>query len=412
MKKTNGWQFIPSLYLCQGIPSCLVMQTSALLFADMGIDKGSFAFWTSIVCLPWSLKPLISPVVERYSTLRRWTLTMQVLLAVCMGLLALSFGSNNFYVLSLVAMGLVALASSAHDIACDGYYMMALDERGQSFFVGIRSTFYRIALIFSTGLIPYMAGKIGREHGNATGWTVAIGTAATILLILFVYNNFFMPRIAEQHGRQDNGIKIFIRALRSFFCHEGMVPAVAFFLLYRLGEAFLTKVLQPFLIADPSTGGLGLTLEECGLTYGTFGVLSLVVGGIIGGTLAARYGLQKVIWPMAIAMNLPNLGYVVLAHYAAHATMPIVTTAVMIEQFGYGFGFAAYMLYMLRYVGNAEYKAAEYAIGTALMTLGLLIPGMPAGYLCNAVGYETFFIIACVLTLPGMFVIRTLNWRK
>ncbi|MBQ3634023.1 MAG: MFS transporter [Bacteroidales bacterium] len=411
-KKNNGWRFVPSLYLYQGIPSCVVMQTATLMYASMGVEKSSFAFWTSIVSLPWTLKPLLSPAVERYGTKRSWVLWTEVIMGVLFVLLGLSMTGSNFYSMSLIMMGIVAVFSSMHDAACDGYYMMALDQKQQSFFVGIRSTFYRIATIASTGLIPFVAGSLSEGTGDGYGWSVALIGAGVVLMLLWGYNNVGVPKIKEETGRQDNGLEIFWRALKSFFTHEGVVAAVSFFLLYRLGEAFLTKVLTAFLVDARENGGIGLSVEACGIVYGTAGVFSLVVGGILGGLAAAKYGLKRVIWVMAIAMNLPNLGYVLLAHYQPMADSAWVWTAVIVEQFGYGFGFAAYMLYMLRYVGQAEYKAAEYSVGTALMTLGLLLPGMGAGWLCEAVGYEYFFVVALALTIPGMLVITQLRWGE
>lgn len=401
----NGWRWVPSLYVFQGVPSCLVMTTSAMMYKDMGVSVASFAFWTSAVCLPWSLKPLWSPVVERYGTKRSWVLACQLCLAALLAGLGLSFLSGPmFYALSLCLMLLVAMASASHDIACDGYYMMALPEREQSFFVGIRSTFYRVAMVASTGLVPFVAGRVGASAGDtAVGWAAALCGAGGALLLLFALCRWGMPSVAERRGRQDDGLRILWRALRSFFSHPGAAATVTFFAVYRLGEALLAKIVTPFLIDSRSAGGIGLSVDQCGIVYGTFGVAALVLGGILGGVLSSRLGLRRTLWPMVALMNLPNLAYVALAHWQPAASSGMVAAAVVTEQFGYGFGFTAYMLVMLRYVGKAEYKAAEYAIGTSIMSLSLLLPGMAAGWVLEALGsYEALFVAACVLTLPGV----------
>lgn len=387
------------------------MTTSAMLYKDMGISIESFAFWTSLVSLPWSFKPLWAPFVERYGTKRGWTLAMQVALAALIVALGLSlFAGSAFYAISLVVMLLVAFASASHDIACDGYYMLALSDREQSLFVGIRSTFYRVAMVAATGLVPFVAGRLGSSVSPEFGWGCAFIGAGVVLAILFLVCRRGMPRVVEPASRQDNGLSIFFRALRSFFSHPGVVPAVIFFLVYRLGEAVLAKTVTPFLIDERSAGGIGLSVDECGVVYGTFGVLSLVAGGVLGGIAASRYGLRKCLWPMMLFMNIPNVAYVLLAALQPESSSLWVSASVMVEQFGYGFGFTAYMLMLLRYVGQAEYKAAEYSIGTALMSLSLILPGALAGFLKTALGsYEALFVAAACLTVPGMVAALFIN---
>lgn len=403
--KSGGWRWVPPLYLFQGLPSSIVMSTSVLLYKDMGVDVMSFSFWTSAVCLPWSLKPLWSPLVERFRTKRWWVLTMQALLVGLFAALGASMmaGDNVFYPLSLAIMLLVAFASASHDIACDGYYMMALPPREQSFFVGIRSTFYRVSLVMATGLIPFIAGSVGNLWSPSVGWGAAFGAAGVLMALFCLCCRFAMPVVQEPVGRQDDGLRIFFRALKSFFSHTGAVSAVTFFVTYRLGEALLSKLVTPFLTDDRAFGGLGLSVQGCSVVYGTLGVLMLVIGGVAGGVLASRFGIRRMLWPMLIFMNMPNLAYVALAHFQPEASSPYVYAAVMTEQLGYGFGFTAYMLVILKYVADAEYKAAEYAIATSLMSVSLLLPGMPAGWILYACGsYEMFFVIASVATIPGM----------
>lgn len=403
--RRQGWRWVPSLYVFQGVPSCLVMTTSSLIYSSMGVSLGQFAYWSSLICLPWSLKPLWAPVVERYATKRQWVLATQAILVAAFLLLGAAMLSSAFFPLSLALMFVVAMASACHDIACDGYYMLALPEREQSFFVGIRSTFYRVAMVAATGLVPFVAGRVTQAWSNpAAGWAVAIGLAGVALAVMAALCRWGMVKIAEPRAQDANSLVIFWKALKSFFTRSGAAAAVTFFFVYRLGEALLTKIVLPFLNTGRDVGGLGMSVEQCGITYGTFGVMALVAGGITGGVVASRIGLRRALWPMMLMMNVPNLAYVALASAMPPADSPWVAAAVMTEQFGYGLGFTAYMLVMLHYVADAEYKAAEYAIGTSIMTLGLIIPGMAAGLLLNVIScsFITLFVTACVATLPGM----------
>lgn len=401
----RGWRWVPSLYFFQGVPSCLVMTTSSLIYNNMGVSLGLFAYWSSLICLPWSLKPLWAPVVERYSTKRQWVMATQAVLVAAFLLLGAAMLTPAFFPLSLALMFVVAMASGFHDIACDGYYMLALSEREQSFFVGIRSTFYRVAMVAATGLVPFVAGRVAAAGSSAgLGWAVAIGMAGLTLAAMACLCRWGMGKISEPRARDANSLVIFWKALKSFFSRRGAAAAITFFFVYRLGEALLTKIVLPFLNTGRDAGGLGMSVERCGITYGTFGVLALVAGGIVGGVVASRIGLRRALWPMMLMMNIPNLAYVALALALPSADSPWVVAAVMTEQFGYGLGFTAYMLVMLHYVSDAEYKAAEYAIGTSIMSLGLILPGMAAGLLLNVIccSFTTLFIAACVATLPGM----------
>ncbi len=401
----QGWKWVPSLYFFQGVPSCLVMTTSSLIYNNMGVSLGLFAYWSSIICLPWSLKPLWAPIVERYATKRQWVLATQAILVVAFLLLGAAMLTPAFFPLSLALMFVVAIASGFHDIACDGYYMLALSEREQSFFVGIRSTFFRVAMVTATGLVPFVAGRVAAAGSSAgQGWAAAIGLAGLTLAVMACLCRWGMGKIAEPKARDTNSLVILWKALKSFFSRRGAAAAVTFFFVYRLGEALLTKIVLPFLNTGRDAGGLGMSVERCGITYGTFGVLALVAGGVVGGVVASHIGLRRALWPMMLMMNVPNLAYVALACAMPSADSPWVVAAVMTEQFGYGLGFTAYMLVMLHYVSDAEYKAAEYAIGTSIMSLGLTLPGMAAGLLLNVIccSFTTLFIAACVATLPGM----------
>jgi PAT family beta-lactamase induction signal transducer AmpG len=536
----SPWAWVPSLYFYQGIPYSIVMTTSGLIYKTMGISVASFAFWTSILYLPWALKPLWSPYIDVVSTKRNWVVWTQLLIAATFIGAGLAMQLPMFYPITIAIFAIIAISSASHDIAADGFYMYALNQHKQAYFVGIRSTFYRFAMLTALGLIPLVAGivqkntgleplafearsvaltdyqpfdpalieikeepgeprilhypgeitvpmweagvseldsaviyialsappeegetivvNIAREGGSkdidiprnqvsrfeftgsnwnvpaavslkthhnlmevtaaefgitagniAFSWTVSLGVLGLLLLLLALYNRYILPRPAENDIREKVSLKVFVEVFVSFFSKPGVVAALAFFLLYRLGEAQLVKIATPFLVDSRSMGGIGLTSAQYGIIYGTLGMVCLTIGGILGGILAAKYGLKKLIWYMAVAMNLPNLVYVYLAYAQPMPGDLGIYLSVATEQLGYGFGFTAYSLFMLYYVGESKYKTAEFAIGTSLMALGMMLPGMVSGKIYEAIGYEHFFIWVLICTIPGMLSILFLK---
>lgn len=537
-RERNPWSWIPTLYFFQGVPYSIVMITSGLIYKTMGVSVASFAFWTSILYLPWAVKPLWSPYIEVVSTKRNWVLWTQLLLAVAFMMVGFVMQMPLFYPLSIALFALIAISSASHDIAADGFYMLALDQHKQSFFVGIRSTFYRFAMLSALGLLPLLAGLIQENTGlqpvaftvmsvpeseyvapeglpvapapvnetmslvvypqelqipvysqgkadsvmvyvvlshapegdevivaNLTrkegtkdidlpkyvtgrieftkdnwnqpvaipikinhnvkdrvnagfsvsagniglSWTFSLGIIGIVLLLIALYHRFALPQPIDNSARSKVDFSIYIDVFKSFFGKPGMLPAILFFLLYRLGEAQLVKIATPFLVDSRSAGGIGLSAAQYGLVYGTVGMLSLTLGGILGGMFAARFGLKRVIWYMVGLMNAANVVYVLLAHYQPMPGNPLIYIGLGVEQFGYGFGFTSYMLYMLHYVGESKYKTAEFAIATSLMAVGMMLPGMVSGYAKEWLGYENFFIYAMICSVPGMVLIRFLK---
>jgi PAT family beta-lactamase induction signal transducer AmpG len=536
----SPWAWIPTLYLYQGIPYSIVMTTSALIYKTMGISVATLAFWTSLLYLPWAIKPLWSPYVEVVSTKRNWIIWTQLLLGIAFFVVGTAMPLPFFFPITIGLFAIIAISSASHDIAADGFYMHALDQHKQAFFVGIRSTFYRIAMLTAMGLIPLIAGLVQERTGlapvslrvsalpisefhaltppdlvfadrngepeilifprevnvplfqkgiseidstdafialsappepgekivlnltyksgskdirlakNHTGryeftdanwdkpvrvtfnvnhnlnqsassvyqitagniafsWTVSLGVLGLFLLMLGVYHKFMLPYPKEVKAADIVNLRVYTEVFISFFRKPGIVPALIFFLLYRFGESQSIKIATPFLVDSRASGGIGLTAAQYGIAYGTIGMLSLTVGGILGGICAAKYGLKRLIWLMALSMNLPNLGLLYIAY-----TQPLqgdlsVYAAIILEQFGYGFGFTAYMLYMLYFVGDSKFKTAEYAIGTSLMALGMMLPGMMSGYVEEFLGYQHFFVYVLLCTLPGMAIIPFLK---
>jgi len=540
-KNRSPWTWVPTLYFYQGIPYSIVMITSGLIYKTMGISIASFAFWTSLLYLPWAVKPLWSPYIDVVSTKRNWVVWTQLLLALAFIGAGMAMPVKFFYPVTIAIFALIAVSSASHDIAADGFYMYALDQHKQAFFVGIRSTFYRFAMLTALGLVPLVAGLIQKNTGldpvpfearsvpagsftqfdpsviniapasgepkillypddiavplyeagkseldsaviyvalsappeegetivvnmtrkggskdidiskNQTGrfefnsqnwnvpaalslkahhnlttetrsefnitagniafsWTVSLAVLGLVLLLLAFYNRFALPHPDEHNTREKVGWKVYKDVFVSFFTKPGVVPALIFFLLYRLGEAQLVKVATPFLVDSRSAGGIGLTSAQYGIAYGTIGMLCLTAGGILGGIVASKFGLKKLIWFMALAMNIPISVYIFLS-----STQPMpgnigIYFSIALEQFGYGFGFTAYMLYMLHYVGESKYKTAEFAIGTSLMALGMMIPGMISGKMLELLGsYQHFFIYVILCSIPGIIAIKFLK---
>ncbi len=394
-----------------------------MLFAKMGVPNDQLAFFTTLLYFPWFLKGLWSPFVDILRTKRWWIVTMQALMTVLCILLTITLPhpspemmaaketSVGLFRTTLLFFIITAFASATHDIAADGYYMLAHDTKSQAAFVGIRSTFYRIAAVFSQGVLVYMAGYIEQKTGDIPlSWQITLGVTSAILLIITAYHCFALPKAEEEKTENPQAKAIWLElgeAFITFFTKPGAVLAIAFMLLYRLSEGFLVKLSQPFLVDAKEAfirdgqvigGGLGLSTDTVGLLYGTIGVIFLLLGGILGGIYISRRGLKRSIWLMAAALTLPSFVYCYLS-MAQPDSLWLIGTAVSFEQFGYGFGFTAYMLYMM-YFSEGKYKTAHYAICTAFMALSMMIPGFVAGTLEMAVGYSAFFWIAnaCSIT--------------
>jgi PAT family beta-lactamase induction signal transducer AmpG len=407
-KFISPWAYIPSLYFAEGMPYMIINAVSVVFYKNLGIDNAQITFWTSIINLPWVVKMFWGPAVDIYSTKRRWLLTMQFAMCLCLATLALSFQlpTSTFFNISLVILLVGAFISATYDIATDGFYMLALNEKKQAFFVGIRTLSYRLAIIFSTGFLVYLAGSLEKSTENIPlSWSITIGLASLIFAILFIFHLFILPQpeLGRRNSTESTRNDIpFITVIRSYFAQRNIIAILAFILLYRLGEAMLVKIATLFLLDERTAGGLGLTTSEFGLVYGTIGVISLISGGILGGLVIAKYGLKKCLLPMALALNLPDLFYVYMAY--AKPPLELVYPLVSLEQFGYGLGFTAFTVYLM-YICKGEYKTSHFAISTGLMALGLMLPGAISGQIQQSVGYPMFFIIVCLLTIPGMATI-------
>lgn len=410
-KTCSPWAWIPTLYFAEGIPYFIVNVISVTMFKRLGMSNGNLALYTSLLYLPWVIKPLWSPFVDIIRSRRWWVLAMESLMTLTFGLLALSV-SPDVFGYTLVIFYVCAFASATHDIAADGFYMEVLDSHRQSLFVGIRSTFYRIASVFGQGIIVVLAGVLETKMGDIPrAWSVTLLLCSALFSVVTLWHFFFLPYNGPElrkDGEKDAGkvLREFGNAFKTFFTKPGVWLAVTFMLLYRLPEALSVKMLSPFLLDSPEAGGLGLTTAQSGMVYGTAGVIALTVGGILGGIAASRWGLRKSLWPMALSLALPCAVYLYMS--ITSPSLPVIFFCVSLDQFGYGFGFTAFMLYMI-YFSEGEFKTSHYAICTAFMALSMMIPGLFAGYLQETLGYTGFFVVVmvcCLATVAMTMAVR------
>ncbi len=412
MKKTSPWAWIPTLYFAQGLPYVAVMTISVIMYKRLGISNAELAFYTGWLNLPWVVKPLWSPFIDLIKTKRWWITATQLLIGAGLAGIAFTIPTTYFFQLTLAVFWLLAFSSATHDIAADGFYMLGLNSHQQALFVGIRSTFYRIATIAGQGLLIMLAGYLETSTGNIPfAWSITFMVLAGMFLGLWVYHKYILPHPATDKAACEVSASTLMNefwgTFVSFFKKKQAGIAILFMLLYRLPEAQLAKMSIPFLIDPISEGGMGLTTEQIGFVQGTVGIIGLTLGGILGGIAVSRHGLKHWLWPMVWAISLPDAVYVYLS-YVQPESLWVVNTCVFIEQFGYGFGFTAYMLYLI-YFANGEHKTAHYAICTAFMALGMMIPGMAAGWLQEVMGYQMFFIWIMVCTLATFGVTALLK---
>ena len=389
MKSSSPWAWIPTLYFAQGLPYVAVMTISVIMYKRLGISNAELAFYTGWLNLPWVIKPLWSPFIDLMKTKRWWTTTMQLLIGAGLAGIAFTIPTEHFFQWTLAIFWLMAFSSATHDIAADGFYMLGLNSHQQALFVGIRSTFYRIATIAGQGLLIMLAGYLETSTGNIPyAWSITFMVLAGLFLGLWGYHQFILPRPDSDKAACEISantlMKEFLATFTSFFKKKQAGIAILFMLLYRLPEAQLAKMGIPFLVDPINEGGLGLTTEQIGFVQGTVGIIGLTLGGILGGIAVSRGGLKHWLWPMVWAISLPDIVYVYLS-YIQPESLLLINICVFIEQFGYGFGFTAYMLYLI-YFADGEHKTAHYAICTAFMALGMMSQCMAAGWLKEIMG--------------------------
>lgn len=416
MKNKNPWTWVPSLYFAEGLPYVIVMTISVVMYKQLGLSNADITLYTSWLYLPWVIKPLWSPFVDVIKTKRWWITAMQLLVGAALGGVAFTIPSSSWLQFTLFFFWIMAFASATHDIAADGFYMLGLEEHDQAWFVGIRSTFYRLATIFGQGILVMIAGNIQVlfRYNIGYSWCLVFYGVCGLFIALWLWHGFILPRPQEDKGMEHLNASQLMSELKhtvvTFFTKlpkKEIAIAILFMLLYRMPEGLLAKVTPLFLLDSRTTGGLGLSPQEYGLVQGTVGVIGLTLGGILGGILAGRDGMKRWLWPMVCAITLPDVVYIYLS-YAMPENLFLINACIFIEQFGYGFGFTAYMLYLI-YFSQGPYKTSHYALCTAFMALSMMLPGMVSGKLQQVMGYQSFFIlvmILCVVTFIVTYFIK------
>lgn len=401
----SPWLWVPSLYFGQAIPYVVVMTLSVLMYKDRGVGNDDIAFYTSWLYLPWVVKPLWSPLVDMVRTKRWWIVSLQLAIGAALAAVGFTMHLPGWFQMSLAVLWVMAFFSATHDIAADGFYMLGLKQYQQAAFVGVRSTFYRLATIAGGGAMAMLAGKLTTSTGDVGfAWSVVFFVLAAVFSGLFAYHSVVLGRPAEDKAvvGSQNKLAEFFATFASFFGKRDIWLILGFILTFRLGESQLLKLAIPFMKDPVIKGGLGMTTAQVGLAYSTIGIIALTLGGLLGGLLISRLGLKRCLWLMVFAVHLPDVVFVYLAT-ALPQDFVLIAASIALEQFGYGFGFTAMLLYMIM-VSDGEHKTAHYAICTGLMALGMMVPGMFSGKIQEFLGYQNFFIYVCVMTIPAFIM--------
>ena len=405
----NPWTWVPTIYFAEGLPYVLVMVVSVAMYKKLNISNTDIALYTSWLYLPWVIKPFWSPVVDLLKTKRYWIIIMQFLIGAGLAGVALTIPADNFFKYTLAFFWLIAFSSATHDIAIDGFYMLALDDHQQALFSGVRTTLYRIAFIFGQGLLVMIAGELELSTDDIPySWNIIFVIVVGLFFLFLIFHSFILPHPQNDIKRKNDDYKAFFseyfKTFIIFFQKKKILIIIAFILFFRLGEGQLAKLATPFLLDSKEAGGLALTTLQYGFVYGTIGFIALIIGGLIGGFVAAKQGLKYWIWWMLVAINLPDVVYIFLA-YTQTTNLLLVNTCVAIEQFGYGFGFTGFLLYLI-YVSDGDFKTTHYAVATGIMALGMMLPGMISGWIQESIGYKHFFIWVLISTIPAFIITK------
>lgn len=406
MKGKSPALWVPTVYFAMGLPMVMLSDVSLLMFKDLGISDAQITFWASLLILPWSLKPLFSPLMELIGTKKQYVVLTELVSAMVLGLIFAGLGLSNFFVVTIALMAVMAVSGSIHDIAGDGTYMQHLDLKQQSEYIGWQGAAYNIAKIFARGGLVWLVGKLSTSYGVLQSWRIVFLIAAVIMLVVAVYHIFILPgrmkrTVTEHQQSVSDATQSFVGVFVSFFKKKYIWYYLLFILLYRFTEGLAMRVAPLFLKADSAVGGLAMSNEQFGLIYGTAGTAAFIIGSILSGYYISHYGLKKVLFKLALIFNIPFVVYFLLAYFQPD-NMWWAAGGITLEYFGYGFGFVGLNLFMMQQVAPGEHQMAHYAIGTSLMNLSVVIPGMMSGAISDAVGYKLFFLIALAVAVPGL----------
>ncbi len=406
-------RWVPTLYFAEGLPFVAIAMVSALMYKNLGVSDAKIAFWTSLVMLPWTLKPLWGPLLEMFKTKKHFVVGTQFLGGISFGLLAFALPLEGYFRYTLALFAIIAFNGATHDIAADGVYINVLSEKLQARFVGWQGAAYNIAKVFTQGVLVYIAGQLEITVGVLHAWMIVMGTFGVIMVLLSLYHVRYLPAGGAASGVRSvrDAFATFGDVVRTFFAKQHILWGIAFIVLYRFAEGQAIKIVPLFFKAARESGGLGLSTSEIGLVYGTFGAVAFVIGSLLAGYFTAGRGLRKSLFVLCCFFNIPFVVYAVLA-----AVQPVsllaIGTAVVFEYFGYGFGFVGLTLFMMQQIAPGKYKMAHYAFATGLMSLGMMIPSMLSGFVSDWLGYRNFFLWVMVATIPSFLVAWLVPFRE
>ena len=420
-KNISPIAWVPTAYFAMGLPFVVLNMASVLMFQGLGVNDVQIAFWTSLILLPWTLKPLWSPFLELFKTRKFYVVTTQFITGVAFGLVALSLTFHDFFPVAIGFFALAAFSGATHDIACDGVYMGALTPAQPSKYIGWQGAFYNIAKLAATGGLVYLSGyfiarfSAGNSASDASfmanrnAWMIIMGILSVTMILLAIYHVFMLPKgggasVAGKEKRSAGDVAHELWAvLKEFFTKKYIWYYIAFILLYRFGEGFVVKIVPLFLKADRAVGGLGLDNQQIGVYYGTFGAAAFVLGSLLAGYYISGRGLKRTLFSLCCIFNIPFAVYALLAFFQPESGW-LIASGIVFEYFGYGFGFVGLTLFMMQQVAPGKHQMAHYAFASGIMNLGVMIPGMLSGWLSNAMGYSVFFIFVLVATIPAFII--------
>ena len=405
--RPTSW--VPTVYFAMGLPFVALSLVSVLIFKDMGIDDAQIAFWTSWLILPWSLKPIFSLFMEAYGTKKKYVVFTELATAIVFGVIVFMLPLPNAFAIVLALMGVIAISGSMHDIAGDGTYMEQLDTETQSIFSGWQGAFYNLAKVLTNGGLVFLAGWLttNQQLSKIQAWQVIVAICGVIMLGLALYHLAMLPKskAPENEGSFEDKKKELWEVVTGFFSKKHIWFYLVFIFLYRFAEGLAMKIAPLFLVADRADGGIALTKEQYGLAYGTFGAIAFILGSILAGYYISSRGLKRVLFVLACAFNIPFVVYLLFAIFQP-VNIPLITAGIVLEYFGYGFGFVGLILFMMQQIAPGKHQMAHYAFANSLMNLGVMVPGMISGFLSDKLGYEGFFILVMVMTLPAIIITK------
>lgn len=398
--------WVPTVYFAMGLPFVVLNMVTVLMFKGLGISDARIAFWTSLIMLPWTLKPFWSPFLEMFKTKRYFVILTQIVSGAMFGLIAFSLCLPEFFCYAVAILAVIAFCGATHDIAADGIYMTELSKENQAKYIGWQGAFYNLAKIVATGGLVYWAGYLINKVGQVNAWMIVMGSCGVIMLLLGVYHTWILPS-GSLSTKRVGDVRDIICELRnvivSFFKKKYIGWYILFIILYRFAEGYVMKIVPLFLKASTEEGGLGLTEQQIGLYYGTFGAATFVLGSFLAGYFIAHRGLRKTLFTLCCVFNLPFVVYPLLAIYQP-SNMLLIGTAIIFEYFGYGFGFVGLTLFMMQQVAPGKHQMAHYAFASGIMNLGVMLPGMMSGYLSDWLGYRDFFIYVLIAAVPAFLI--------